>query len=632
MRKVKQYLPILAVVLLTCAVISAGGLRRMDRWVQDELFQHPGTPSADIVIIGIDEKALELFGPYYTWDRNIMASALEALAADPDKRPAAVAADVLYSGDTTPEADARLAQAAEALGCVVSASMAQFGSEITWEEGLVSEIRTGVVTGYEEPYDALKNCTVQGHINAMCDRDGILRHALLYVEIENEKIFSMAYQAARLYLEQRGEGMRDVPVNRAGHFYVPFTGRPGTYYDDVSIADLIAGKVPPEYWADKIVFIGAYAPALQDAYFTSIDKGRQMFGVEFQANVTQSLLEGSGRREVSEKVQFVLLTVFCILAGIFYMRLKAAPGAVLCLGLCILGAGGAVCLYHLGWITHPLWIPVSAVVLYLFSLVCHYIRAVRERQALALEKERLATELSLAARIQKNALPTQLPQCREFSLHASMTPAREVGGDLYDYFMIDEDHLALVIGDVSGKGFPSALFMMVAITLFRHVAMRESSPAKILQVVNEEMCARNPEEMFVTVWLGILEISTGKLTAANAGHEYPVLKRPGDHFEMLKDRHGFVVGGMEGTRYTEYELQLESGEKLFLYTDGVPEALNTSQEQFGTERMVSALRTKENSTPADIVEAVRTAVEHFTAGEQQFDDLTMLCLHYNGDD
>jgi len=101
---------------------------------------------------------------------------------------------------------------------------------------------------------------------------------------------------------------------------------------------------------------------------------------------------------------------------------------------------------------------------------------------------------------------------------------------------------------------------------------------------------------------------------------------------MLKDRHGFVVGGMEGTRYTEYELQLESGEKLFLYTDGVPEALNTSQEQFGTERMVSALRTKENSTPADIVEAVRTAVEHFTAGEQQFDDLTMLCLHYNGDD
>ena len=147
------------------------------------------------------------------------------------------------------------------------------------------------------------------------------------------------------------------------------------------------------------VFIGAYAPALQDAYFTSIDKGRQMYGVEFQANVTQSLLEGSGRREVSEEVQFVLLTVFCILAGIFYMRLKAAPGAVLCLGLCILGAGGAVCLYHLGWITHPLWIPVSAVVLYLFSLVCHYIRAVRERQALALEKERLATELSLAARI-----------------------------------------------------------------------------------------------------------------------------------------------------------------------------------------------------------------------------------------
>ena len=630
MNKAKKTLAILVAALLVTTVIGFGALRRVDRWTQDWLFQRPGVPSGDVVIIGIDEMAFDLFGPYNTWDRNIIASALEALASDPDNLPAAVAVDVLYTGNSSEQADERLAQAADTLGCVVTACMAEFGERVTWEEGRATALEAGVVLGYEWPYEALRSCTTQGHINAMVDSDGVLRHALLYVDVDGEKLPSMAFQAARLYMESHGEELKVPSVNAASHFYVPYTGRPETYYDGVSVAALIAGQVPSGYWADKIVLIGAYAPSLQDAYFTSIAHGRQMYGVEFQANVIQSLLEGKGKVEPPDWPQLMALFALCVLSLALFMRLRLAQGGALCAGLALLGFGGALLLYQMGWVTHPLWLPVAALALYLVALVQHYIRTARERHALALEKERLDTELALATRIQANSLPKNFPERPEFSLFASMTPAKEVGGDLYDFFMIDDDHLALVIGDVSGKGVPAALFMMVAVSLIHHVSMGALDPAKILQTVNGEICARNPEEMFVTVWLGILEISTGKLTAANAGHEYPALKRPGEHFELLKDRHGFVVGGMDGVRYRGYEVQLEAGEKLFVYTDGVPEANNTAEELFGAERMIDALRGCEDGSPEQVLEGVRQAVSVFIGDAPQFDDLTMLCLQYNG--
>jgi len=148
--------------------------------------------------------------------------------------------------------------------------------------------------------------------------------------------------------------------------------------------------------------------------------------------------------------------------------------------------------------------------------------------------------------------------------------------------------------------------------------------------VNNEICLRNPEEMFVTVWLGILEISTGKLTCANAGHEYPAIKQPDGHFELYKDKHGFVVGGMEGIRYREYELQLLPGTKIFVYSDGVPEANNPSEELYGTERMIKALQSCEEALPQKILETVRKSIDEFAGEAPQFDDLTMLCLQYKG--
>ncbi|MBO7253019.1 MAG: PP2C family protein-serine/threonine phosphatase [Oscillospiraceae bacterium] len=245
------------------------------------------------------------------------------------------------------------------------------------------------------------------------------------------------------------------------------------------------------------------------------------------------------------------------------------------------------------------------------------------------ERERIDTELSLATRIQANMLPNifpAFPDRTEFDIHASMTPAKEVGGDFYDFFLIDEDHLGLVMADVSGKGVPAALFMMMAKILLYNYAMLGGTPHEVLERLNATICKNNDDSMFVTVWFGIYTISTGNITAANAGHEYPIVKRGEKGFEVFKDRHGFVIGGMDGLKYRDYSFDLAPGEMLFLYTDGVPEATDENNNMFGTERLLEVLNAAGDVCTKDLLEAVRTGVEGFVGKAPQFDDLTMMAI------
>ena len=261
------------------------------------------------------------------------------------------------------------------------------------------------------------------------------------------------------------------------------------------------------------------------------------------------------------------------------------------------------------------------------------VRYVEEETRIAAEKEKILTELTLAKEIQAQSIPQTFPPFpdrTEFSLYASMTPARGVGGDFYNFIMIDDDHLALLIADVSGKGIPGALCMMVSNMRLLQRTYEGGSPAEILGSVNEWICRNNKTGMFVTVWLGILELSTGKLKAANAGHEYPAIQRKGGMFELFKDRHGLVLGGMEGVSYKDYELQLNPGDKLFVYTDGVPEATNRGKKMFGTERMLAALSAEPDASPEKTLANVSDAVKAFVKEAEQFDDLTMMCLEYRG--
>ena len=253
-------------------------------------------------------------------------------------------------------------------------------------------------------------------------------------------------------------------------------------------------------------------------------------------------------------------------------------------------------------------------------------------KTLTSEKERIKTELNMATRIQNSMLPhifPPFPEREEFDLYAAMRPAREVGGDFYDFFMIDEDHLAVVMADVSGKGVPGALFMMVSKVILKNNAMLGRPVGEILARTNDLICANNQMEMFVTVWMGILEISTGTIRAANAGHEYPAVMQDGC-FRLCRDRHSFVIGGLTNVSYREYELQLEKGDKLFLYTDGVTEATDEKGELFGTERMLEALNAFAESSPREILTGVKDAVDAFVGEAEQFDDMTMLCLTYKG--
>ena len=267
------------------------------------------------------------------------------------------------------------------------------------------------------------------------------------------------------------------------------------------------------------------------------------------------------------------------------------------------------------------------------NLSARTLQYVDKVRSVTAEKERIGTELALATNIQASMLPhifPAFPERPEFDIYASMDPAKEVGGDFYDYFLVDDDHLCMVIADVSGKGIPAALFMMASKIILQSAAMQGCSPEEILRRANDAICSNNEMQMFVTVWLGILELSTGKLIAANAGHEIPVIRRSGGRFELYKDKHGFVIGGLEGMRYRPYEIMLEPGSKLFVYTDGVAEATSENQELFGTERMINALNADPDATPEQLLKNVRTAVDDFVKDAEQFDDLTMLCLEYRG--
>ena len=249
------------------------------------------------------------------------------------------------------------------------------------------------------------------------------------------------------------------------------------------------------------------------------------------------------------------------------------------------------------------------------------------------EKERIGTELDVASNIQRDMLPRifpPFPERSEIDLYASMTPAREVGGDFYDFYLIDHDHLALTIADVSGKGVPASLFMVISKTLLQNHAQMGGTPMEILSYVNHQLCQNNDSYMFCTVWLGILDLTNGHLIAANAGHEYPAIKRRDGSFELLKDKHDPPLGLRDGLPYHEYELDLEPGDILFQYTDGVTEATDAAEELFGEERLTAALNECEDTNVKDTVERIYGSINAFVKDAPQFDDITMLCIRYFG--
>ena len=249
------------------------------------------------------------------------------------------------------------------------------------------------------------------------------------------------------------------------------------------------------------------------------------------------------------------------------------------------------------------------------------------------ERERIGAEMDVARKMQTDSLPSvfpAFPERSDFDVFAGMIPAREIGGDFYDFFMVDDDHLALTVGDIAGKGIPVALFMVMVKTLIKNRVLQGLGPAEVMQSVSEQMLESDQADIFSTVWLAVIELSTGKGIAANAGHEHPVLRRAGGKFELQVYKHSPPLAAMEGVRFHDHGFQLEPGDTLFIYTDGLTDAVNAKNEIFGPGRIVDALNEEPEASPAMLIQMTKEAVVDYTGRDTQSDDMTMLVFKYFG--
>lgn len=258
-------------------------------------------------------------------------------------------------------------------------------------------------------------------------------------------------------------------------------------------------------------------------------------------------------------------------------------------------------------------------------------RYIDDLSKITAEKQRIGAELDIATRIQASMLPTifpAFPERDEFDIYATMNPAKEVGGDFYDFFMIDDDNLAIVVADVSGKGVPAALFMVIGKTLIKDHTEPGKDLGEVFSEINDLLCESNSEDLFITAFEAVLNLKTGELRYVNAGHEMPFICKKNQDFKPYKIKAGFVLAGMEGMRYKAGSMILEPGDKLFQYTDGVTEATDSDSKLFGMERLEASLNKIKNGTPKDILESVKNDIDDFVNVALQFDDITMLCLEY----
>lgn len=370
-----------AVALGITLTAGLGVLDAQDLALSDALYQIWLGGGDEIVLVGIDQESLDLLGPF-PWGRDVSAMLLDTLNASEEERPAAIALDILYTGETDPDADLWLAESAGQYGNVIAACAGIYGDALIEDGAGDYLLAPSSVVTFDQPYEALASSAVLGHINTMMDGDGILRHHLLEITLpDGRQVPSMALAAAEMYRTFRGEGPVVRPeTDPRGFWYLPYTGTPGSVFQYISAADLLTSDGFTGIFGGKIVLIGPYAPGLQDSYFTSADHAQSMYGMEYQANAIASLLRQDGKREAGQQLQLALLFALSLLCAALFWRRKVAPATLCWAGVCggwILFCKG---LYQAGWVLHVLWVPLAATVLYIVCLAVNYIQAAMERR------------------------------------------------------------------------------------------------------------------------------------------------------------------------------------------------------------------------------------------------------------
>lgn len=358
-------------------------LYTQDAYVADALYQRPVPQDGNIVLINIDQKSLEELGPFAEWGRALMGDVIHTLTDNPDTAPAVIALDVLYVGESNdPQGDEYLAQACNGVTPVVTACAGVFGTELKESEDGSFYMDDHVVTAFDEPYEALKMATKQGHINSMFDKDGILRHGIWQIDLpDGREVPSFHRQIYELYCERVGKKANTIPYyDKNYYYYVPFQGKPKAYDDGYSVVDLLNGEISPESYAGKIVLIGPYAAGMQDDFTTAIDHTGKMYGIEYQANMIDALLHGVTKREVPKLWQAAVVLILSVLWGLFFYNRKLVPSALGWLGIVVGYMGICMIAYEQGWILSPLYLPLSVTVLFICSMASNYVRAALEKR------------------------------------------------------------------------------------------------------------------------------------------------------------------------------------------------------------------------------------------------------------
>lgn len=401
-----------------------GALYAQDAYLADALYQHPTIQGEEIVLINIDQRSLDELGPFGSWGRALMGDVISILNQDPAQAPAVIALDILYVGESDdPEGDAYLVDACANSCPVVTACAATYGTQLVEQEDGNFYMDDSAVTAFDEPYEALKEATWQGHINSMFDDDGVLRHGIWQIDLpEGEEVLSFHRQVYERYCEQTGKEASTIPFTDENYrYYIPFQAKPGAYSDGYGIIDLLNGEIDPSSYAGKIVLIGPYAAGMQDDFITAIDHAGKMYGIEYQANMIQALLNGQTKREGNRSQQALWVLLICILWALLFYHRKLSVSIAGWLGTVAGYLGICWMLYERGIVLSPLYLPLAVTVLFVCSIVSGYLRA-------ALEKRKVT------ATFQRYVAPEIVQE-----LLKEGTDAAALGGKLYDIAVLFVD-------------------------------------------------------------------------------------------------------------------------------------------------------------------------------------------------
>lgn len=370
----------LLIACILAGITATGIFYKVDNIFSDMVYQQKRTLDGNIFVIGIDAKSLEKLGPYSTWSREYMAKAIEILNKEEKYRPAAIGIDVLYTGETTKKEDAALAKEAGKYDNVVMATAVNFTSQLVKENQMVY-VKNDGVESYEEPYEALKKNSIQGHVNAMYDQDGVIRHLIHSIDLPNgESVNSFNYELYRLYAKAHELQLNTVPYDEKHHmWYLSFSGEPGAYYDGFSFSDLLDGNISSEIFAGSVVLIGAYAPGLMDYATTAIDHSQVMYGVEIHANAVDALIRNDFKQEVPDWIQLCFLFLICFSLILFFYKQKVLISTIVWIIVTIGAILGSYFIYQTGYLLHLIWIPVSATIIYIGTIAWNYVAETIEK-------------------------------------------------------------------------------------------------------------------------------------------------------------------------------------------------------------------------------------------------------------